>query len=113
MNFLKFLRGPAMGELEKLVKGAGMLNELVTLPLKKMHDEVKAGDIWAGPGADAFCAVLMNEHVSASNIITGHVQSMHSHFVRSIELIDDADARSKSQIDAWGEMGAKVFSTPA
>lgn len=109
MNFLKFLRGPAMGTISKFVAGIGLLNKLVTIPLKSMADEVKAGQIWKGPGADAFVSVLMGEHVSASNVITGQVQSMHEHFKRSIQLIDDADARSKSQTDAFGDICAKVF----
>ncbi len=109
MNFLKFLRGSAMGTLAKFVISAGMLNKMVTLPLKSMANEVKAGAIWKGPGADTFVAVLMDEHVPASNVITGHVQSMHAHFIRSVQLIDDADARSKSQTDAFGEICAKVF----
>jgi hypothetical protein len=109
MNFLKFLRGKAMGTLAKLVLGTGKLNELVTLPLKGMADEVKTGAIWQGPGADTFVAVLMGEHVPASNVITGQIKSMHDHFQRSVQLIDDADARSKSQADAFGELCTKVF----
>ncbi len=109
MNFLKFLRGSAMSTLAKFVIGTGLLNTLITLPLKGMANEVKAGAIWKGPGADTFVAVLMDEHVPASNVITGQIQSMHDHFIRSVQLIDDADARSKSQTDAFGEVCAKVF----
>jgi hypothetical protein len=109
MYFLKFLRGPAMDTLAKFVIGAGLLDKLVTLPLKGMADEVRAGAIWKGPGADTFVAVLMDEHVPASNVITGQIQSMYAHFNKSVQLIDDADGRSKSQTDAFGEICAKVF----
>ncbi len=91
MKLLKLMRGPAMDAISKFVACSGMIDQLVTLPLKGVISEVKAGRTWKGPSADKFLEVLTGEHVPASQVMSGHLMQMKGNFERSIHVIDQAD----------------------
>jgi hypothetical protein len=109
MDLLQLLRGPALEAMGKFVMSATQIDSMITLPLKNIIEEVKAGKTWKGPSADAFVAVLQNEHVASSQIITGQLETMHSNYMRSIELIDQADTRSQSKVNVLDEQFSNVF----
>jgi hypothetical protein len=109
MQLLKFLRGPALGEIAKFVMSAAQIDKLVTLPLKGIIAEIEAGKTWKGPSADKFVAVLKDEHLKSSQIITGQLETMHGSFMRSIELIDQADTRSQQKANSLGELFCNIF----
>lgn len=109
MQLLKLLRGPALGAIAKFVMSATQIDKLITLPLKGIIAEVQAGKTWKGPSADKFVAVLKDEHLASSQIITGQLETMHGNFMRSIELIDQADTRSQAKVNSLGELFGNVF----
>ena len=109
MQLLKLLRGPALGAIGKFVMSAGLITKLVTLPLKGVIAEIQAGKTWKGPSADKFVAVLNDEHLASSRIITGQLETMHGNFMRSIELIDQADTRSQKKVNSLGELFGSIF----
>lgn len=105
----KLLRGPAMDMIGKFAQSSGLVNSAVTLPMKGVIEEVRSGQIWVGPGADKFLAVLTDERVPASEIISSQLTQMHTNFVRSIELIDETDNQCKSSFVSLGDTFSKVF----
>ena len=109
MQLLKLLRGPALDQIAKFAMSAGQIDKLVTAPLKGIIAEIEAGKTWKGPSADKFVAVLKGEHVQPSQIITGQLETMHGNFMRSIELIDEADTRSQQKANSLGERFDEVF----
>ncbi|MCB0209716.1 MAG: hypothetical protein KDJ52_10315 [Anaerolineae bacterium] len=109
MQIIKLLRGSALGAIAKFAMSAGQINKLVTLPLKGIISEIEAGKTWKGPSADKFIAVLKDEHLKSSQIITGQIETMHGNFMRSIELIDQADTRGQQKANSLGELFSNIF----
>jgi hypothetical protein len=109
VDLIKLLRGPALDAISEFVMSAAQIDKMVTAPLKGIIEEIKAGKTWKGPSADAFVAVLQNEHVAASQIITEQLETMHKNYTRNIELIDQADTRSQGQVNALDEQFGNVF----
>ena len=109
MQFIKLMRGVALGAISKFAKSAGLVNKLVTIPLKGIITEIEAGKTWKGPSADKFVAVLKDEHLKSSQIITGQLETMHGNFLRSIELIDQADMRGQQKANSLGELFSNIF----
>lgn len=109
MDLIQLLRGPALDAIAKFVMSAANIESLITLPLKGIIEEIKAGKTWKGPSADAFAAVLQNEHVASSQVITGQLQTMNDNYLRNIELIDQADTRSQGKVNSLDEQFSNVF----
>jgi uncharacterized protein YukE len=86
---------------------ARMEEEIISILQSYIRDVV--GGVWEGKGADAFVDAINTEALPMAGQVVGHVTQFDTSLTQSVEIMDEADARTRSMVSNLEDTFTSIY----
>lgn len=98
-GLLKLVLPQVDGVLGQITQSQNMIQDLVKSPMNAMLKEVEDGQIWRGPGADAFKQDITSAFLPEVDMINNLTENMGKWLRQSKDAIQQADDDALKEIE--------------
>jgi len=99
-GLLKMVLPQVDGILGQFTQAQNLLQDLVKSPINAMLKEVEDGQVWRGPGADAFKQDLTSTFLPEIGVIGSVLEGMGKWLGQSKDAIQQADDEALKEIES-------------